>query len=163
MYNSDFFTQNIRTPHPRFETYMNPFPCQIANPIGEKESPRLSTYVRVLGSSSLTLTSTQHPPPKTNHDAHLRPLICWRLQVNRRQVVIPNSAILEKWNQSTILLLADALSFQMEAFFYTAATRMEKLRLNNMTTNLPSKMATAMVVPAAAAAEMVVGGSRRRV
>jgi hypothetical protein len=35
--------------------------------------------------------------------------------------------------------------------------------LNNMTTNLPAKMATAMVVPAAAAAEMVVVGSKRRV
>ncbi len=40
---------------------------------------------------------------------------------------------------------------------------MEKLRLNNMTTNLPAKTATAMVVPAAAAAEMVVIGSGRRV
>jgi hypothetical protein len=32
-------------------------------------------------------------------------------------------------NQSTILLLADALSFQMAAFFYTAATQTEKSRL----------------------------------
>jgi hypothetical protein len=71
--------------------------------------------------------------------------------------------ILEKQNQSTILLLADALSFQMAAFFYTAAMQMEKLRLNNMTTNLPTKMAMAMVVPAAAAAEMVEVGSGRRV
>jgi hypothetical protein len=53
--------------------------------------------------------------------------------------------ILEKRNRSTILLLADALLFQMAALFYTAATQMEKLRLNNMTTNLPDKMAMAMV------------------
>ena len=73
--------------------------------------------------------------------------------------------ILQTRNQSTILLLADALSFQMAAFFYTAATQTEKLWLNNMTTNLPAKTATAMVVPvlAAAAAEMVMVGSRRRV
>jgi hypothetical protein len=70
--------------------------------------------------------------------------------------------ILEKRNQSTILLLTDALSFQMTAFFYTAATQMGKSRLNNMTTNLPAKRATAMVVSAAAAAEMkVVRGGRR--
>jgi hypothetical protein len=69
----------------------------------------------------------------------------------------------EKRNRSTILLLADALSFQMAAFFYTAATQTEKLRLNDMTTNcLPAETVTAMVVPAAAAAEMVVVGSRRR-
>jgi hypothetical protein len=48
-----------------------------------------------------------------------------------------NLVILKKRNQSTNLLLADALSFQMAAFFYTAATQMEKLRLNDMTTNLP--------------------------
>jgi hypothetical protein len=71
--------------------------------------------------------------------------------------------ILEKMNGSTILLLADALSIQMAAMFYTAATQTEKMRLNNMTTNLPAKTATAMVVPAAAAAEMVVVGSGRRV
>jgi hypothetical protein len=130
--------------------------------LGDKESPRLSTYIRVLGSSSLTLTSRQHTPPETNHKVHLRPLLCWRLQVNRRQVVAPNLVILEKRNQSTILLLAD-LSFQMAAFFYTATTQTEKLRLNNMTTNLPAKTAMAMVVPAAVAAEMVVVGSRRRV
>ncbi len=28
-----FCTRTIRTPHPRFETYTNPFPCHIANPI----------------------------------------------------------------------------------------------------------------------------------
>jgi hypothetical protein len=71
--------------------------------------------------------------------------------------------ILEKRNQSTILLLADTLSFQMAAFFYAAATQTEKSRLNNMTTNLPAKTTTAMVVPAAAAAEMVVVRSGRRV
>jgi hypothetical protein len=60
-------------------------------------------------------------------------------------------------------LLTDVLSFQMTAFFYTAATQTEKLRLNNMTTNLPAKTATAMMVPAAAAVEMVVVGSGRRV
>jgi hypothetical protein len=70
--------------------------------------------------------------------------------------------ILEKRNQSTILLLADVFSFQMAEFFYTAATQMEKLQLNNMTTNLPAKTATAMVVPAAAAAEMVVVRNGRR-
>jgi hypothetical protein len=43
--------------------------------LGDKESKRLSTYVRVLGSSSLTLTSRQHTPPKTNHDAYLHPLL----------------------------------------------------------------------------------------
>ncbi len=131
--------------------------------LGDKESPGLSSYVIVLGSSLLTLTSRQHTPPKTNHPAHLRPLLLWRLQVNRRQVVAPNLVILDKRNRSTILLLADVLSFQMAAFFYTAAMQMEKLRLNNMTTNLPAKMVTAMVVPAAAAAEMVVVGSGRRV
>jgi hypothetical protein len=47
----------------------------------------------------------------------------------------------------------------MAAFFYTATTQTEKLRLNNVTTNLPAKTAMAMVVPAAAAAEMVVVGS----
>jgi hypothetical protein len=52
--------------------------------LGDKESPRLSTFVRVLGSSSLTLTSSQHTPPKTNHDAHPHPLLRWCLQVNRR-------------------------------------------------------------------------------
>jgi hypothetical protein len=67
-----------------------------------------------------------------------------------RQVFTPNSLILETRNGSTILLLADALSFQMAAFFYTAATQMEKSRLKDMTTNLPAKMATAMVVLAAA-------------
>jgi hypothetical protein len=51
----------------------------------------------------------------------------------------------------------------MAAFFYTAAMQMEKLWLNNMTTNMPAKTATATVVPAAAAAEMVVVGSTRRV
>jgi hypothetical protein len=71
--------------------------------------------------------------------------------------------ILKKRNQSTILLLADALSFQMTAFFYTATMQTEKLRLNNMTTNLPAKTAMVIIVPAAAAAEMVVVGSRRRV
>ncbi len=39
----------------------------------------------------------------------------------------------------------------------------EKLQLNNMTTNLPAKTAMTMVVLAAAAAEMVVVGSGRRV
>ncbi len=90
--------------------------------LGDKESPRLSTHIRVLGSSLLTLTSTQHTPPKTNHDAHLCPLLCWRLQVNRRQVVL---VILEKRICSTILLLADVLSFQIAAFFYTTATQTE--------------------------------------
>ncbi len=71
--------------------------------------------------------------------------------------------ILEKRNRSTILLLADALSFQMAAFFYTAATQTEKSWLNNMTNNLPAKMAMAMVVLAAAVAEMVVVGFGRRV
>jgi hypothetical protein len=69
--------------------------------------------------------------------------------------------ILEKRNRSTILLLADALSFQIAAFFYTT-TQTEKLHLNNMTTNLPAKTAMAMVVPAAAMVEMVVVRSRRR-
>jgi hypothetical protein len=135
----------------------------INHELGDKESPRLSAYVRVLGSSLLTLTSTQHTPPKTNHDAHLCPLLRWRLQVNREQVVVPNLVIFEKRNPSTILLLADALSFQMAAFFYTATTQTKKMRLNDMTTNLPAKMGMAMVVSAAAAAEMVVVGSGRRV
>jgi hypothetical protein len=105
-----------------------------------------------------TQTHTHHP--KTNHGAHLCPLLCWRLQVNRRRVVAPNSVlILQTRNQSTILLLADALTFQMAAFFYTAAMQMEKLRLTNMTTNLPAKMATTMVMPAAAAVAMVVSGN----
>ena len=130
--------------------------------LGDKESPR-SSYDRVLGSSSLTLTSTQHTPPKTNYYANFCPLLGWCLQVNRRQVVAPNSVILEKWNQSTIFLLADGLSFQMAAFFYTTPTQMEKLRLNNMTTNLLAKTASAMVVPAAAAVEMVVVGRGRRI
>jgi hypothetical protein len=124
--------------------------------LGDRKSPGLSTNIRVLGSSSLTLTSRQHTPPKTNNNAHICPLLRWCIQVNRRRGVTPNLVILEKRNQSTILLLADVLSFQMAEFFYTAAMQMEKLRLNNMTTNLPAKMATAMVVPAAAAAEMVV-------
>jgi hypothetical protein len=51
----------------------------------------------------------------------------------------------------------------MAAFFYTAIMQTEKLRLNNMTTNLPAKTASAMVVPAAAAVEMVVVGIERRV
>jgi hypothetical protein len=131
--------------------------------LGDKEYPRLSTYVRVLGSPLPTLTSIQHTLPKTNQDAHLCPLLRWRLQVNIRQVIAPNSVILEKRNQFAIILLADMLSFQMAAFFYTAATQTEKLRLNNMTTNLPAKTATAMVVLAAAAAEMVEVGSGRRV
>jgi hypothetical protein len=80
-----------------------------------------------------------------------------------RQVFALNSVILEKRNQSTILSLANALSFQMAAFFYTAATQTEKLRLKDMTTNLPAKTATVMVVPAVAAAEMVVVGTGRRV
>jgi hypothetical protein len=71
--------------------------------------------------------------------------------------------ILEKRNRSTILSLADALSFQMAAFFYIATMQTEKLQLNNMTTNLPAKTAMTMVVLAAAAAEMVVVGSGRRV
>jgi hypothetical protein len=70
--------------------------------------------------------------------------------------------ILEKRIHSTILSLADALSFQIAAFFYTIATQTEKTRLNNMTTNLPAKTAMAMVVPAAAMVKMVVVGSRRR-
>jgi hypothetical protein len=131
--------------------------------LGDKESPRLSTYVSILGSSSLTLISTQHTPPKTNHDAHLCPLLCWRLQVNKKQVVAPNLVIFEKRIRSAILLLADALSFQIAAFFYTTATQMEKSQLNDMTTNLPAKTAMAMVVPEAAIVEMVVVGSRRRV
>jgi hypothetical protein len=81
--------------------------------LADKESPRLSTYVRVLGSSLLTLTSTQHTPPKTNHDSHLCPLLRFCLQVNRGQVVTPNLMILEKRSRSTILLLANALLFQM--------------------------------------------------
>jgi hypothetical protein len=71
--------------------------------------------------------------------------------------------ILEKRNRSTILLLADTLSFQMAAFFYTVVTQTEKLWLNNMTMSLPAKMATAVVMPAAAAVETVVVGSGRRV
>jgi hypothetical protein len=51
----------------------------------------------------------------------------------------------------------------MAAFFYTATTQTEKSRLNNMTPNLPAKTALVMVVPAAAAVEMVVVGSWRRV
>jgi hypothetical protein len=51
----------------------------------------------------------------------------------------------------------------MAAFFYTTAMQTEKSWLNNMTTNLPAKMAMAMVVPAAAAAEMAVVRSARRV
>ncbi len=51
----------------------------------------------------------------------------------------------------------------MAEFFYTVVMQTEKLRLNNMTTNLPAKRAMAMVVPAAAAMEMVVVGSGRRV
>jgi hypothetical protein len=39
----------------------------------------------------------------------------------------------------------------------------KRKRLNNMTTNLPAKMATAMVVPAAVAVEVVVVRSGRRV
>jgi hypothetical protein len=80
--------------------------------LGDKESPRLSTYVRVLGSSLLTLTSTQHTPPKTNHDDLFRPLLRCHLQVNSGQIVVPNLVIFEKRNPSTILLLADALSWQ---------------------------------------------------
>jgi hypothetical protein len=71
--------------------------------------------------------------------------------------------ILEKRNQFTILLLADALSFQMAAFFYTAAMQTGKLWPKDMTTNLPAKTATVMVELPAAAAEMVVVGSGRRV
>ncbi len=44
----------------------------------------------------------------------------------------------------------------MASFFYTAAMQTEKSWLNNMTTNLPAKTALVMVVPAAAAVEMVV-------
>jgi hypothetical protein len=121
--------------------------------LGDKESPRRYTYVRVLGSSSLTLTNTQHIPSKTNHNAHLCLLLHWCLQVNRIQVVAPNLVILEKRYQSTILLLADAISFQMAALFYTANMQTEKLRLNDMTTNF---LAAAMV-------EMMVVGSKRRV
>ncbi len=51
----------------------------------------------------------------------------------------------------------------MAAFFYTATKQTEKLWLNNMTTNLPAKTASAKVVPAAAAVEMVVVGSGRRI
>ncbi len=40
---------------------------------------------------------------------------------------------------------------------------MEKLWLNSMTTNLPAKTASSTVVPAAAAVEMVVVGSGKRV
>jgi hypothetical protein len=97
------------------------------------------------------MISRQHTPPKTNHDAHLCPLLRWHLKVNRRRVVAPILVILEKRNRSTILLLTDTLLFQMAAFFDTIATQMETLQLNNMTTNLPAKMAMAMVVPAAAA------------
>jgi hypothetical protein len=144
--------------------FCNPQLYDIINlELGDKESPRLSTYVRVLGSSSLTLTSTQHTPPKTNHDAHLHPLLRWRLQVNSRRIVAPNLVILEKRNPPTIRLLADVLSFQIAAFFYTTATQMEKLQPNNMTTNLPTKAAMAMVAPAAASVKMVVVGSGRRV
>jgi hypothetical protein len=71
--------------------------------------------------------------------------------------------ILEKRNQSTILLLADPLSFHKSAFFYTAAMQTEKSWLNNMTTNLPAKTALMMVVAAAAAVEMVVVGNGRRI
>ncbi len=119
---------------------------------------RQSTGILLANSDQQTTHTTN-----TNHDAHLCPLLRWCLQVNRRQVVTPISVILEKMNQSTILLLADALSFQMAAFLYTIATQTEKLWQNNMTTNLPAKTATTMVVPAAAAAEMVVVGSGRRV
>ncbi len=51
----------------------------------------------------------------------------------------------------------------MATFFYATATQTEKSQLNNMKTNLPAKMATAMVVPVEAAAEMGVVGSGRRV
>jgi hypothetical protein len=64
--------------------------------------------------------------------------------------------ILQTRNHSTILLLADVLSFQMAAFFYTAAMQTEKSWLTDTTTNLPAKTATTMVMPAAAAVEMVV-------
>jgi hypothetical protein len=67
--------------------------------------------------------------------------------------------ILQTRNQSTILLLADALSFQMAAFFYTAAMQTGKSRLTDTTTNLPAKMVTTMVMLAAAAVEMVVSGN----
>ena len=119
---------------------------------------RQSTGILLANSEQQTCT-----PPKTNHDAHLCPLLRWCLQVNRRRVVTPNSVILEKRNLSTILSLADALPFQMAAFSYTAATQTVEMGLNNTRTNLPAKMAMAMVVPAAAAAEMVVVRSRRRV
>jgi hypothetical protein len=46
--------------------------------------------------------------------------------------------ILQTRNQSTIFLLADALPFQMAAFFYTTAMQMEKSRLTGTTTNLPA-------------------------
>ncbi len=60
-------------------------------------------------------------------------------------------------------MLAVALSFQFATFVYTVAMQTKQLWLNNMTINLPAKMGTAMVVLAAAAAEMVVIESRRRV
>jgi hypothetical protein len=44
----------------------------------------------------------------------------------------------------------------MAVFFYTTATQMEKLRLDAMKTNPPAETVTMMVVPAAAAADMVV-------
>jgi hypothetical protein len=44
----------------------------------------------------------------------------------------------------------------MAAFFYTAAMQMEKSRLTDTTTNLPAKTVMTMVMPAAAAVEMVV-------
>ncbi len=60
-------------------------------------------------------------------------------------------------------MFADVLSFLMASFFYTATTQTEKLWLNNMTTNLPSKTAMTVVVPAAVAMEMSVVGSGRKV
>jgi hypothetical protein len=119
---------------------------------------RQSTGILLTNSDQKTTHTTQ-----TNHDAHLCPLLCWHLQVNRRQIIVPNSVILEKRNQSTILLLADALSFQMAAYFYTAATQMGKSQLNNMTTNLPAKMGKGNGGAGSSSAEMLVVGSGRKV
>jgi hypothetical protein len=43
-----FCTRTIRTPHLRFKTYMNPFPCQIANPslfVGDTQKNCLGLYL----------------------------------------------------------------------------------------------------------------------
>ncbi len=53
--------------------------------------------------------------------------------------------------------------FKLQHFSSTPICKRKISQLNNMTTNLPAKMAMAMVVLAAAMLEMVVVGSQRRV